>query len=120
MRVELRCEFERDLFCDSWNRWLCHPMFHEGEGFMSTSCQSCGMPLDRDPEGGGTETDGSRSRKYCSYCYENGAFVSGDMLVGEFQEACRKKMIEAGHNRFSAWLFTRGMKRLERWKTASS
>jgi len=75
--------------------------------------------MSKDPEGGGLEADGSRSGKYCSFCYQNGGFVGGDMSVGEFQEACRKKMIEGGHNRFAAWLFTRGMRRLERWKTAS-
>jgi len=25
-------------------------------------------------------------------------------------------MVEQGSNKFMAWLFTRGMKRLERWK----
>ncbi|HAQ38579.1 MAG TPA: hypothetical protein DCQ58_08735, partial [Saprospirales bacterium] len=25
------------------------------------NCQSCGMPLHKDPQGGGTEKDGSRS-----------------------------------------------------------
>ncbi len=28
---------------------------------MATSCQSCGMPLSKDPQGGGTEADGSLS-----------------------------------------------------------
>ena len=31
------------------------------------NCQSCGMPMARDPEGGGTEADGSKSAKFCSY-----------------------------------------------------
>ncbi|MDO5577040.1 MAG: zinc ribbon domain-containing protein [Fibrobacter sp.] len=38
-------------------------------------CQSCGMPLDKDPNGGGTNSDQSRSAKYCSYCYKDGKFV---------------------------------------------
>ncbi len=33
---------------------------------MGKRCQSCGMPISKDPEGGGSETDGSRSAKYCS------------------------------------------------------
>jgi len=61
------------------------------------SCQSCGMPLNKDPQSGGTNADGSKNEKYCSYCYQNGAFVGG-----------------------GAWLFTRGMKRLERWKGGNS
>lgn len=79
------------------------------------NCQSCGMPMTQDPQNGSTNTDGSKNLKYCSYCYQNGEFLfTGD--VKEFQEFCRQKMIEGGHNRFSAWLFTRGMKRLERWQ----
>ena len=78
-------------------------------------CQSCGMPLNKDPRGGGTNADGSINKKYCSYCYQNGAFVSGEMTVEEFQEFCRGKMIENGTPKLFAWLFTRGMKRLERW-----
>jgi hypothetical protein len=30
---------------------------------------------------------------------------------------CRKAMIEDGTSKFMAWLFTRGMGRLSRWKT---
>ena len=81
-------------------------------------CQSCGMPLDKDPNRGGTNADGTRSEEYCSYCYQNGVFSGEGMTVEEFQEYCRQKMIESGHNRFLAWLFTRGYKRLKRWKRA--
>jgi len=79
-------------------------------------CQSCGMPLKKDPQGGGTNADGSKNAKYCSYCYKNGQFVGGDVSVTEFQEFCRKKMIEGGMPKVFAWLFTRRMSRLERWK----
>lgn len=72
--------------------------------------------MKQDPKNGGTEKDGSKSPKYCSYCYENGAFTDGLSDVKEYQEACRKMMIEHGHNKILAWLFTRGMSRLERWK----
>ncbi len=78
-------------------------------------CQSCGMPLVKDPGQGGTEADGSKSALYCSYCYQNGAFTV-NCTVKEFQEHCRQKMIESGFPKFKAWLFTRGMKRLARWK----
>lgn len=78
-------------------------------------CQSCGMPINKDPQGGGTNADGSRNATYCSYCYRNGAFTF-DGTLDEFREFCRQKMIEAGHGKFTAWLFTRGMKRLARWK----
>ena len=80
------------------------------------NCQSCGMPLKRDEKGGGTNADKSISKKYCSYCYENGEFVYKGNNVSEFQEYCQKKMMEGGHSRFFSWLFIRGMKRLDRWK----
>ncbi len=33
------------------------------------------MPLSKDPNGGGTNTDKSLSNKYCSFCFEDGAFI---------------------------------------------
>ena len=42
------------------------------------------MPLAKDPDGGGTEADGSRSRTYCSLCYRDGAFVHPGVSVEEF------------------------------------
>ena len=86
---------------------------------MSTenkNCQSCGMPLKRDQKGGGSNADGSISKTYCSYCFVNGEFTNTGNDVLEFQEYCKHKMIEGGHNKFISWLFTRGMKRLDRWK----
>ena len=38
-------------------------------------CQSCGMPMSKDPQGGGTNADGSKNENYCSYCYQNGEFT---------------------------------------------
>lgn len=78
-------------------------------------CQSCGMPMKQDPQGGGTNADGSKNEQYCSYCYQNGAFTFNG-TVEEFQEHCRQIMIKSGQPKFLAWLFTRGIKRLERWK----
>lgn len=78
-------------------------------------CQSCGMPMQKDPKKGGTESNGAISELYCSYCYQNGAFTFNG-TVNEMQEHCRKMMIEGGHNKVIAWLFSRGLKRLERWK----
>ena len=78
-------------------------------------CQSCGMPLSKDPNGGGTNADGTKNTSYCSYCYQNGTFTFSGTLK-EFQEHCRKKMVEKGISKFIAWLFTRGIGRLERWK----
>lgn len=80
-------------------------------------CQSCGMPMSRDPQKGGTNANGSKNPLYCSYCYQNGTFTFNG-TVKEFQVFCQQQMIESGQNKFIAWLFTRGMKRLERWKAS--
>lgn len=76
------------------------------------------MPLHKDPKGGGTEKDGSKSLKYCSYCYTAGEFNGGDVSLKEFSEASKNGMIQSGHNKFFAWLFSRPfmLGHLERWK----
>lgn len=83
------------------------------------NCQSCAMPLNKDTQGGGTEKDGTKSTKYCSYCYENGAFIGGDVSLKDFSEMSRKGMLEGGKNKVFAWLFSRPfmLGHLERWKT---
>ncbi len=83
---------------------------------MSTTCQSCSMPLAKDPNGGGSEADGSRSAKYCSLCYQNGKFTQPDFTVTEMQEFCIEQLRKKGIPRFLGWLFTRSLPRLERWR----
>ena len=46
-------------------------------------CQSCGMPLDKDPNKGGTNLDGSISDKYCSFCFQNGKFTDEGITLQE-------------------------------------
>jgi hypothetical protein len=46
-------------------------------------CQSCGMPLDKDPNKGGTNLDGSKSDKYCSFCFQNGKFTDEGITLKE-------------------------------------
>ncbi|TQN49923.1 hypothetical protein DLNHIDIE_02715 [Acidithiobacillus thiooxidans ATCC 19377] len=53
-------------------------------------CQSCGMPLQFDPQGGGTESDGSHSRDYCSYCYADGAFKDPQLTLEAMQQRVRQ------------------------------
>lgn len=85
---------------------------------MSTykNCQSCGMPLKKDPKGGGTNADGSKNTMYCSYCYENGKFIQPDMTAPKMQEFVKDKMKEMGFPGFLAGFFTKGIPKLERWK----
>lgn len=37
-------------------------------------CQSCGMPMDKDPQGGGSNANKSKNNEYCSFCFQNGKF----------------------------------------------
>ncbi len=80
------------------------------------NCQSCGMPLSKDEKGGGTEADGSKSIKYCSYCYEQGNFTNPDITMDEMKTLVKGKMKEMGFPGFMAGFFTRGIPKLERWK----
>ena len=82
------------------------------------NCQSCGMPLNKDIQGGGTEKDGTKSLKFCSYCFADGEFKGGDVSLKEFSERSRKGMIEGGKNKLFAWPFSRPfmLGHLERWK----
>lgn len=86
-------------------------------GEMNRFCQSCGMPMKRDPANGGTEADGSRSEDYCSYCYRNGSFTSQEIkTAAEMQAFCIGKLREMGYPSFMAWFFTRSIPKLKRWR----
>lgn len=80
------------------------------------NCQSCGMPLKKSPNGGGTNADQSISTMYCAYCYENGEFKNPEWTVGQMQDFVRGKMKEMGFPGFMAGWFTKGIPRLVRWK----
>ncbi len=81
-------------------------------------CQSCGMPLKADPQGGGTNADGTRSPEYCSYCYVGGRFVSPDMSIDEMRTLVIEKLRERGYPGFVARFFASGLDRLKRWRPA--
>jgi AraC-like DNA-binding protein len=78
-------------------------------------CQSCGMPLCRDPQGGGTNADGSRSSWACSYCFRDGAFVDPDLSVRDMQQIVLANLELMGIPQLSAGLFVKRINRLERW-----
>ncbi len=80
------------------------------------NCQSCGMPLKKDPAGGGTNADGTKSAMYCSYCYVNGAFKNPDWTAEQMQIFCKQKLQEMGFPGFLAGWMTMGIPKLERWK----
>ena len=79
------------------------------------NCQSCGMPLARDEQRGGTEKNGEHSKKYCSHCYENGEFTLPDVTLEQMKDRVKQKLAEFGFPRFMTGLFTRNIHKLERW-----
>ena len=52
-------------------------------------CQSCSMPLTDDLRG--SEADGSKSKHYCKYCYNEGKFT-GEMTMEEMIDFCAPLM----------------------------
>jgi len=74
--------------------------------------------LKKDKKGGGTEKDGSLSKKYCSMCYANGEFLNPPEIdtAEKFQKYCIQEMKKDGMNGILAWVLTRGIPKLERWQ----
>lgn len=85
-------------------------------GRFDQFCQSCGMPLEKDPNHGGTNADGSKSTKFCSLCYENGAFRDNFTSAKEMVQFAREKLKEQGIGPLKRWFFTSHIPQLERWK----
>ena len=81
-------------------------------------CQSCGFPLKKDKNGGGTKKDGSLSNIYCSMCFQNGEFLTPKEIDNpqKMQEFCIIEMKKSGINGILAWLATRTIPKLERWE----
>ena len=80
-------------------------------------CQSCAMPMNKDPQGGATLNDGTRSTDYCSLCMSDGEFHFTGSDVKAFQKMVVAKMSESGWWRPIAWLATRSIPKLNRWNT---
>lgn len=81
-------------------------------------CQSCGMPLKTKKAGDcrGAESDGSKSEKWCSLCYENGAFISPSCTLDEMKAIVDKALIENGSGKLFRWLAVKQLPKLERWR----
>jgi NAD-dependent SIR2 family protein deacetylase len=80
-------------------------------------CQSCGMPMKKDKNGGGSESGGTLSPKYCSSCYQDGAFIKPEMTLTEMQSLVDRVLKdEMGWWKVFRWLAARQLPTLERWK----
>ena len=85
-------------------------------GKFDKFCQSYGMPMEKDPENGGTNADGSKTAKYCSYCYQDGSFKDNFTTPGEMVKLVREKLKEMGVGPLKRWFYSSHIPQLERWK----
>ncbi len=75
------------------------------------------MPMKKDLQGGGTNSDGSKSEMYCSHCYINGIFQNPEINTSEkMQSFVKAKLKSMGFPGFISGFFTKGIPKLERWK----
>jgi len=79
-------------------------------------CQSCGMPMEMDPEKGGTNADGSKTDKFCSYCFQAGSFKDNFTTPAEMVSLVKDKLKEMGYGPIKCWFYSLNIPRLERWK----
>jgi hypothetical protein len=74
--------------------------------------------MKKDPQCGGSNVDGSKNVKFCSYCYQDGKFTSPDITSAkDMQLFVKGKMKEMGFPGFIAGFFTCGIPKLERWRS---
>lgn len=79
------------------------------------NCQSCGMPLAKDPQGNGTEADGTKSAMYCSHCYQQGKFTLPDFTANQMIDLVKGKMKEMHIPGFLVYFMTKNIPKLKRW-----
>ena len=84
-------------------------------GVYDRFCQSCGMPMDKDPGQGGTNEDGSKNKHFCSLCFEQGTFKDKFTKADEMVEFVKGKLQEMGYGSLKRWFFTSHIPNLERW-----
>jgi hypothetical protein len=81
-------------------------------------CQSCGLPLSRDPAGGGRNPDGTRSGEYCSHCYQEGWFTEPNISVDDMMAQMEAKLRELHFSWDLARKLAQQIPRLTRWFSA--
>ena len=84
-------------------------------GVYDRFCQSCGMPMNMDPKFGGTNEDGSRTHKFCSFCYEQGDFRDDFTVAEEMVTYVKGKLRDMGYGSLKRWFYTSHIHKLERW-----
>lgn len=79
-------------------------------------CQSCSMPLDK-PELSGTEKDGTKSKEYCLYCYQNGEFINPGMTLEEMKTLVKEQMEKMKMDTGIINLAVASLPGLKRWRS---
>ena len=64
----------------------------------------------------GTEVDGSKSNKWCSLCFNNGAFTDPNCTLPQMLDIVDQALQEHGSNRVMRWFAAKQVPTLERWK----
>lgn len=78
-------------------------------------CQSCCMPLENGAASG-SEKDGSKSHKYCHYCYKDGEFTDPEMTMEKMKQVLDDTVGKEGlKGKFLAWMGKMQLPKLERW-----
>ena len=76
---------------------------------QNKNCDSCLMPLAKDP--------GVReSAIYCSFCFKNGKLTYEGNDLKEFQKGSYEEMVKKGMNKFLAKFYTFLIRFAPRWK----
>jgi len=75
------------------------------------------MPLDKDPQKGGTNLDKSRSDKYCSFCFQDGKFVDDGITLEQKIAKNIKIAVNMGMSKEKAQQMAESiLPKLDRWK----
>jgi hypothetical protein len=85
-------------------------------GKFDKFCQSCGIPTEKDPGKGGTNADGSKNEKYCSYCYDKGKFRDNFTTSKQMVDFVKEQLKKQGIGGLKRWFYTMHIPQLERWK----
>jgi hypothetical protein len=78
------------------------------------------MPLSKDPLGGGTDADGSRSTEYCGHCYREGAFTQPNITAAEMTTLVEGKLRSMHFPGFLARRFAKEVPTLQRWRNSAA
>ena len=76
------------------------------------------MPLHTKKAGDcrGSEADGTRSERWCSLCYVDGAFVTPQCTLQEMTSIVDDALRREHASRVMRWMAKRQLPRLERWR----